>query len=65
VVANRQTHMYIETQTALVRREEDRFYVTSSTQSVLDMSLRLSQVLNVAPRDVVVSTQRIGGGFGG
>ena len=65
VVANRQTHMYMETQTALVRCEEDRFYVTSSTQSVSDMATRLSQMLNVAPRDVVVSTQRIRGGFGG
>jgi hypothetical protein len=65
VVANRQSHMYMETQTALVRREEDRFYVTSSTQCVSDMSLRLSQMLDVAPRDVVVSNQRIGGGFGG
>lgn len=65
VVANRQAHMYMETQTAIVRREEDRFYVSASTQSVSDMASRLSEMLHVAPRDVVVSNQRIGGGFGG
>jgi xanthine dehydrogenase/oxidase len=61
-----QEHFYLETQNCLViPGEVDELEVISSTQSVTDVQIEVSQALGVARHKVNVKVKRIGGGFGG
>ena len=60
-----QYHFHLETQTCIVKPEEDGFTVSSSTQYV-DMVQRLvAATLNIKESDINMSVRRLGGAFGG
>ncbi|KAI6234567.1 Ferredoxin [Aphelenchoides fujianensis] len=61
-----QEHFYLETQNCIVIPGEcDEFDVISSTQSVSDVQVEVSQALKIPRHKINVKVKRIGGGFGG
>ena len=66
VAAGSQAHLYMETQVALCQSISPGVYrINSSTQSTKFIQKKLSAILDVPIRDVIVTCNCIGGGFGG
>jgi len=66
VITGAQSHLYLETQAALLTRVEDRFEIHHSTQSASDVQAALRPLLGLtSSADIVVHNKRVGGGFGG
>ncbi|KAG5182793.1 hypothetical protein JKP88DRAFT_318265 [Tribonema minus] len=66
VVTGAQSHLYMETQAALLTRQEHRFNIHHSTQSASDVQSVLTPLLGARnSADIVVHNKRVGGGFGG
>lgn len=66
VACGGQEHFYLETQAAWAEPGEDgTVLVHSSTQHPSEVQLIVARVLGCARNDVVVTSPRIGGGFGG
>lgn len=61
-----QEHFYLETQAAFAERgEDDEVHVYSSTQHPSEVQAAVSHVLHLPRNKVVVTSPRMGGGFGG
>ena len=60
-----QYHFHLETQTCIVKPEEDGFTVSSSTQWVDKVQMLVAATLDVKESDINMTVRRLGGGFGG
>jgi len=61
-----QEHFYLETQAAWAERgEDDAIVVHSSTQHPSEIQMIVARVLDLSRNQVIVTTPRMGGGFGG
>jgi len=62
----RQQHAHLETHTTITHLGPDgRLHVRSSTQTPFLTRAKLAVLFGLAPKDVHVYTERVGGGFGG
>jgi xanthine dehydrogenase/oxidase len=60
-----QEHFYFEPQTSLVEHSEGEYKVHTSSQNLKMTQLMIAKALGIDANKVVVSSKRIGGGFGG
>ncbi len=66
VTVGGQEHFYLEGQVAAASVDEDGgIHLLSSNQNPTEAQKLVAEVLNIAMKDVLLETRRLGGGFGG